>query len=85
MYRLLVVEFESVLMPAGQVLAYPADLISAPILEALLQPWHDVRIVVTRLTSGFESARVKSMEMPPLASGPCCPNRPLFHSQHVNR
>lgn len=47
MYRMLVIEFEGVLMPAGQVLAHPVDLIWAPILEELLQPWPDVRIVVT--------------------------------------
>lgn len=47
MYRLLVIEFEGVLMPAGQALAHPVDLIWRPILEALLRPWADVRIVVT--------------------------------------
>lgn len=47
MYRLLVIEFEGVLMPAGQVLAQPADLVWAPILQTLMEPWHDVRIVVT--------------------------------------
>lgn len=47
MYRLFVIEFEGVLMPAGQVLAQPADLVWAPILQTLMGPWHDVRIVVT--------------------------------------
>lgn len=47
MYRLLVIEFEGVLMPAGRVLAQPADLVWAPILETLLEPWNDLRIVVT--------------------------------------
>jgi hypothetical protein len=70
-YRLLVIEFEGVLMPAGQALGNPVDLIWRPILEALLRPWPDVRIVVTTGRQPPSAASELSQLLGPLRDRLC--------------